>query len=194
MRRRQTKARPDSGSPPPGEPEYLVVGYLRRPYGLRGEMIMEIITDFPERLKPGATVYVGSQHLPVTITAARSHSDGLVLKLAGIDSPEAASAHRKEQVSVRAANLPTLPEGMFYHHELLGFDVVGDNGQFIGKLTQILQTGANDVYVISSPEGGETLVPAIASVVEKIDRPARRIQIRELPGLMDTIRRRPGAR
>lgn len=170
---------PVSGSPSVGEPEYLAVGILRRPYHLEGELLMELLTDFPERLKRGTTVYVGERHSKMTVAGARQQARGLVIRFAGFDSPEAASQFRNQLVFVKAADLPALPQGMYYHHELIGFQVVNEAGRVVGNLVEILQTGANDVYVIRQDEGRELLLPVIDGVVLGIESSARRIRVRE---------------
>ncbi len=182
---KETKGSNTSGSPTAGEPEYLVVGLLRRPHGLKGELLMEVITDFPERLRQGTNVYIGTGHRLTVISRTRKHPDGLVIKLKGIDSPEAAGDLRMQTVYVSAADRPRLPDGMYYHHELIGFDVLDEQDRRIGRLKEILQTGANDVYVVSQDGGGEVLLPVIASVVLGVDRARREIRIREMPGLLD---------
>lgn len=146
---------------------------------------MAVVTDFPERLKAGSVVYLGDQHEARRIKGSRQQAHGLVLKLAGVDTPESARALRTQQVYVKAADRPTLPEGVYYHHEILGFDVVDENDQLVGKLSEILETGANDVYVVTRPVGREALLPVIAEVVQGIDLEHRRIRIRGIPGLLD---------
>ncbi len=179
MPSKRSSATPVSGSPSVGEPEYLAVGILRRPYHLKGELLMEVLTDFPERLKPGSTVYVGERHSQMTIASARRQAPGLAVRLAGSDSPEAARQFRNQLVFVKAADIPALPKGMYYHHELIGFQVVNEDGKVVGNLVEILQTGANDVYVIRQDEGGELLLPVIDGVVLGIEPSARRIRVRE---------------
>src|SRR5689334_6929430 len=96
----QKKARKNnvSGSPSSGEPEYLVVGSLRRPHGVRGEMVMQVLTDFPERLQPGTKVYVGDSHRSLALAGARFHNEGLLVRFEGIDSPEEAGRYRNQPV------------------------------------------------------------------------------------------------
>jgi 16S rRNA processing protein RimM len=174
-----------SGSPTDGEPEYLVVGSLRRPHGLRGEMVMEVHTDFPERLGPGTGVYVGESHRPMTIDGTRFHNEGLLIKFGGVDTPEEAGRHRNQFVYVTAADRPPLPEGRYYHHKLIGFAVVDEAGGAIGTLTEILQTGANDVFVVARPGAGEALLPNIPSVILGIEADRRLMRVRLIPGLLD---------
>lgn len=179
----KTSSNMGSGSPAPGEPEYLVVGYLRRAHGVHGEMVMEVHTDFPERLRPQTKVFVGDQHQPMEIALTRPHNEGLIVKLKGLDTPEGAARYRNQLVYVLALDRPVLPEGQYYHHELIGFDVVDEEGQPIGTLTEIMQTGANDVYVVTRGDGREILLPVIPSVFLAIESENRRIRVHLLEGL-----------
>jgi 16S rRNA processing protein RimM len=174
-----------SGSPTNGEPVYLIVGYLRRAHGVRGEMVMEVHTDFPERLKPKTKVFVGKDYQPMTIAAIRNHSQGLLIKLNGLDTPEDTAPYRNQLVYVTAADRPPLPKGQFYYHELIGFDVVNEEESFIGKLAEIMQTGANDVYVVTRPDASELLLPVIPSVILDIDAGRRLIRVHLLDGLIE---------
>jgi len=185
MASKKNSSNKGSGSPFIGEPVYLIVGYLRRAHGVHGEMVMEIQTDFPERLKPKTKVFVGKDYQPMTIAAARDHSEGLLIKLNGVDTPENAARYRNQLVYVTAADRPPLPKGQFYVHELIGFDVVDEENHSVGKLTEIMQTGANDVYVVTRPDASELLLPVISSVVLGIDADRRQISVRLIPGLLD---------
>ena len=173
----------DSGSPPPGEPEYLVVGFLRRAHGLQGEMLMDVVTDFPERLKPGTTIYVGERHEPRIIETSRGHARGMLIRLQGVASPEMTTAFRNQALYVLTADRPELPEGQYYHHQLLGSAVVDENGESLGILAEIIQTGANDVYVIRGLEKRELLVPAIEGVVLEISPDRHLLRIRVPDGI-----------
>ncbi len=179
------RSNPESGSPSGGEPEYLMVGHLRRPHGVLGEMVMEVHTDFPERLKPASQVYVGAGHRLMTILRSRAHPEGMIIQFDGIDTPEAAGTLRNQWVFVSTADRPELPEGMYYHHQLIGFAVVDDQEAEIGTLQEIMQTGANDVYIVARPDGKEVLLPVISSVVLGVDPARRRIRVHLLPGLVD---------
>ncbi len=107
---------------------------------------MEVITDFPERLIPGASVYVGPSHKPMVIESARAHSEGLLIKFRGLKGPEEAARYRNKLVYVTTADRPPLPTGQHYEHEILGFSIIeqGTN-ENIGTLSEILHTGANDI-------------------------------------------------
>ncbi len=186
MARREKVKNAGSGSPSAGEPEYLVVGSLRRAHGVRGAMVMEIITDFPERLKPGTGVFIGSAHKPMVIESARPHSEGMLIRFTGLENPEAAAQYRNKLVYVTSADRPALPEGHYYEHQVLGFTVVEDEtNETIGMLSEIMHTGANDIYVVERPDGSEVLLPVIASVVRELDMSRRIIRVHLLPGLID---------
>ena len=175
-----------SGSPSTGEPEYLVVGSLRRAHGVRGAMVMEVHTDFPERLKAGTTVFVGPAHTPMVIVEARYHNEGLIIKFDGLQTPEDAGRYRNQLVYVTTADRPPLPEGQYYEHELLGFAVVEDDTHAtLGTLSEIMRTGANEIYVVTRPDGSEVLLPVIASVVLELNASARTIRVHLLPGLIE---------
>ncbi len=147
---------------------------------------MELHTDFPERLKPGTKVLVGKPHLPMVIENARHHNEGLLIKFGGVQTPEDAGRHRNQPVYVTTADRPPLPQGQYYEHELLGCAVVEDaTDEKIGTLSEVMRTGANDVYVVRRPDGSEVLLPVIASVVLKLDVGARMIRVHLLPGLLE---------
>jgi 16S rRNA processing protein RimM len=175
----------NSSGSPDGEPVYLVVGFLRRAHGVHGEIILDLHTDFPERLRSGKKLFIGEEHKPMTLSGARPHAKGMLLKFTGIDTPEDAGQLRNQWVYVKAAELPRLPEGKIYQHELLGFDVVDERGNSLGNLVEIIETGANDVYVVRNESGKEILLPAISSVILETDLTRRVMRVHLLEGLVD---------
>lgn len=171
-----------SGSPH-GEPLYLTVGFLRRPHGLRGEIVMDLHTDFPERLRRGRKMFVSEQYKPVTIQSVREHQNGVLIKFAGIDTPEDAGQFRNQWVYVKAKDVPPLPEGHIYQHELYGFKVVDENDVPLGELVEIIETGANNVYVVKDESGRELLLPNIPAVILDLDTARRLMRVHLLEGL-----------
>ena len=171
-----------SGSPD-GEPVYLTVGFLRRPHGVRGEIIMDLHTDFPERMKHGRKLFVGDEHQPMTLTSVRPHRSGMLVKFRGIETPEDAGQFRNQWVYVRAADVPSLPQGQIYQHDLFGFNVVDEHDHPLGQLVEILETGANDVYVVKDESGREILLPAIPSVILDLNFGQRLMRVHLLEGL-----------
>ncbi|MBL8100349.1 MAG: 16S rRNA processing protein RimM [Anaerolineales bacterium] len=171
-----------SGSPK-GESLYLAVGFLRRPHGVMGEMIMDLHTDFPERFKPGRKVYLGPQHEAATLGSVRPHAENLLVKIRGCDTPESVGKYRNTWVYVKSSEVPALPEGQVYKYELIGLDVIDDEGNSLGKLAEILETGANDVYVVRADKK-EILLPAIPDVILKIDMESKVMTVHLIDGLI----------
>ena len=171
-----------SGSPS-GEPEYLVVGFLRRPHGVTGEIIMDVLTEFPERLKAGRKLLVGEKHQRITLVSSRRYANGLLVKIKGFNTPEEVGQFRNQRVYVKTADEPVLPEGQYYHHQLIGLQVVDESDSPLGELTEILVTGANDVYVVKDASGRELLLPAIPPVILDVDLGHRLMKVHLLEGL-----------
>ena len=171
-----------SGSPS-GEPVYLTIGFLRRPHGVLGEIILDLRTDFPERLKSGRKLLVGEEHKPMTLASARPHAKGMLIKFNGVETPEDVGQFRNQWVYVKASDVPPLPEGQIYQHELFGFSVVDDGENLLGELVEIIETGANDVYVVRDATGREILLPAIPSVILELDPARRLMRVHLLEGL-----------
>jgi 16S rRNA processing protein RimM len=169
---------------PNGEPVYLVVGFLRRSHGLRGEIIMDLYTDFPERLRSGRKLFITDEHRPMTLASARPHAKGMLVKFKGVETPEEAGRLRNQWVYVKATEVPALPEGQIYQHELFGFKVVDENDTPLGELVEIIETGANDVYVVKDESGREILLPAIPSVILDLDTAQRLMRVHLLDGLV----------
>jgi len=172
-----------SGSPV-GEPLYLSVGFLRRPHGLQGEIIMDLHTDFPERMQVGRKLFVGDDHKPMTLEAVRVHAKGLLVKFKDVETTEAAGVFRNQWVFIKAKDAPPLPDGKIYQYKLIGFKVVDENDNLLGTLAEILETGANDVYIVKDDSGKELLLPAIPSVILDLDAGRRLIRVHVLDGLI----------
>ena len=185
MARRPTSTSPTPASlKSPGEIVYLAVGKLHRPHGLRGEIRMEVLTDFPERLVPGMTLYLGPGHQTATLLSSRWHKHDLLVAFEGYQDREGVAVLRNQLVQVRADDRPQLPEGEYYHHQLLGLRVLDEAGNTLGELAEILVTGANDVYVVRAPRGEEVLLPAIDSVVLDVDLKRGLMRVHLLPGIL----------
>jgi 16S rRNA processing protein RimM len=167
-----------------GESVFLVIGKLRRPHGVHGEMLMDVITDFPERIKAGILVFVGPQYQEQIIRSVRPNAGTMLVAFEGFNSPEEVGVLRNMNLYVRAADRPPLPEGEYYHHQLIGLPVVTDEGQKLGILAEILENAANDIYVVRPEAGPEILLPAIDSVILEIDLQQAEIRVHLLAGLL----------
>ena len=175
----------ETGSPPPGEPVFLAVGRLRRPHGVLGEILMDILTDFPERIRVGATLYVGDSHRPLKVSSLRWANNVMLIFFGGYDTLEAVGELRNQIVYVPVADRPVLPKGEYYHHQLIGKQVVSEDGRILGILSEILETGANDVAVVRPESGSEILLPLIEAVLLGVDEERGEVQVHVLPGIIE---------
>ena len=125
-----------SGSPK-GESLYLAIGFIRRPHGVMGELIMDLHTDFPERIKTGRRVYLGDKHESATLGSVRAHAQNLLIKIRGCDDPESAGRYSNTWMYVKATEVPQLPEGQVYKYELIDVTVSDDEGNARGKITEM---------------------------------------------------------
>jgi 16S rRNA processing protein RimM len=180
-----TKAPIDAaGSPSPGEPAYLAVGKLRHAHGVHGEILMEVYTDFPERLQPDKVLYLGPEAGQLRLLKRRHHREGLLLTFDGFTTPEAVSELRNQVLYVRTDDRPPLAEGEYYHHQLIDLTVVTDTGVIIGPVTEIIETGASDVLVVRPETGPEVLIPVVDAFVQRIDLDNREITVHLIPGML----------
>ena len=159
----------NAGSPKSGEPVYLVIGRLRKPHGVLGEILMDILTDFPERFVPSEILFVGEEHKEMVLIGRRWHQNSLLIQLEGVTDRDQAGQYRNALVYAPVSSSPKLPEGEYYQHELVGLTILNEAGDLLGKLVEIISTGSNDVYVVLSPDGDEILLPALKSVILKVN-------------------------
>jgi 16S rRNA processing protein RimM len=165
-------------------PEFLAVGKLCRPHGVRGEIVMEILTDFPERIRTGATLYIGTEHRPLRVKTRRRADTALLLAFDGFETPEAVGELRNQIAYVSIESRPALPEGEYYHHQLIGKTVISDDGRSLGILKEIIETGANDVAAVQPEIGKEILIPLIDGVLLGVDDAAGTVQVHLLAGIL----------
>lgn len=174
-----------SGSPISGEPEFLAVGKLRRPHGVSGEMRMSVWTDFPERLQPGVRVFVGKSYQPVHIKSVRGHTQDSLIAFDEFSSRDEVGQFRNQVVFVRTADLPPLPDNDLYFHQLLGLQVIRDkDDSLLGIVAEIIETGANPVFLVRRDGKKDILLPDIDPVILNIDLKKREIRVNLIPGLI----------
>jgi 16S rRNA processing protein RimM len=152
-----------------------------RPFGLRGEVKAEPLTDFPERFAPGARLWVGG--VECTVERSRVHRGDLYLKLHGFESAEAAESIRDALLEVPEAMLHPLEDDTFYHHQLEGLTVRATTGETLGPVREILEPGPNPVLVVAGGRG-EILIPFIEDVVRRVDIAGGVIEIELIEGLL----------
>lgn len=171
--------KPDARQPP----EYLVVGRILRPHGLRGLMVFQPFSDLVQNLVPANTVYIGSERIPVIIRDFQPHKARFLLSVEGCEDCNTAERWRGEVVHIRFEEAGPLTADVYYHWQILDLQVVTSEGKSLGKVVQILETGANDVYVVRDQNGAELLLPAIEEVILEVDLELSRMVVKLLPGL-----------
>jgi 16S rRNA processing protein RimM len=164
-----------------------LVGRIARAHGLKGQVIVNAETDFPEaRFQPGAELFVerGGRVEPLTITTARFHRERPVIGLRGIESVADAQPLAGLELRVPLDALAALPQGVFYRHDLIGCRVETTGGGTVGVVSDVEGTMAGSRLVVDGG-GGEILVPLAAEICREIDPAAKRIVIAPPDGLID---------
>jgi len=176
--------RESSGSQQP-EFRYLAIGRIVRAHGLHGEVSVKVLTEFPERFETTEWVYLGNEFeaTPYRLERYRWHKKNLLLTLSGISDRTQAEQLRGQFVQVPLEEAVSLPEGSYYLYQLIGLQVITVDGQSLGSVHNILDTGANDVYVIEGDDR-QILLPAIDDVVQSVDIEAGQIVVQLIDGLI----------
>ena len=165
------------GSSSSRHPQTAVVGVVVGPWGYKGEVRVRPHTDNPRRFAMGDRLMAARRILRVE--GRRWHRGMAILKLRGIDTREDAEGLAGVELEVPIEDVPPLPDGSYYHFQILDMEVWTTSGELLGVVDDILITGSNDVYVVRRGDG-EVLVPAIDSVVLDVDVDGGRITV-DLP-------------
>lgn len=162
---------------------FLECGKIVTTHGLRGEVKVLPWCDGPEDLCRFATLYLDKGATPMQVEKARTAKNMALVKFQGVDSPEAAQALRGKVLYLDRAD-DDLEEGQYYLQDLFGLTVAdADTGAVYGTLSDVSETGANNVYHIAFPDGRVQLIPAIPEVVVSVDLEAGKMFIRPMEGL-----------
>ena len=159
-------------------PEAIVVGRVLRTHGHTGGVRVKTLTDVPHRFNLGETLQIDSNSYQIA-TSNQIGADLVLLTFREINTQSAAQPLVNHWITAPETDTPELPEGEYFHYQLLGLHVFTVEGEELGQLSEILETGSNDVYVVS---GGakEILIPAIGDVVRKVELAEKRMVV-ELP-------------
>lgn len=171
------------------EPRFLIIGRVGKPHGVRGEARVEILTELPERFTWLERVFVSlKEHdtapRPVGVESVRFHKNQALVKFTGYDWRDQVTALRSHWLFVPEEEGIPLEEGEFYAYQLIGMDVHTDEDVYLGKIKEIMQTKANDVYIVKGPKG-EVLLPETDEVVQEIDIESGRVIVHIIPGLLE---------
>ena len=165
----------------------VAIAKIVKPRGLRGELIAEILTDFPERFDDTAEVILVSpegNERKLKIEDSWFQKDRVVLKFESVDSVEKADAYRNHEVCVAEADAVALEEGEFFDWQLQGCDVVTVEGESLGQVRELMRTGGTELLVVESA-GKDFLIPFAETICIEVDVKAKRIVIDPPDGLLD---------
>ena len=171
--------------------EYVTIGEVLSAHGVRGTMKVKPLTAYPERFLGLERVFVAVngadgevKRQERAVEEARLHRGVVLVKLAGIDDRETAKGLSGALLQVTASEVHPLPPGEYYVFDIIGLSVYDETGRCLGVVQDVMETGANDVYVVSRADGrGELLLPAVQDVIQRVDLGQRRMDVRLLPGL-----------
>lgn len=164
---------------------YLAIGRIATAHGIHGEVRVELHTDFPDRFAPQVKLFMGETLTPAIIEYARPHKQQMLVKFVDVETRNDAETLRNQWLFVPEDDAVELEADTYWVHDIIGLQAQTESGEALGAVTDVLFTGANEVYVVADPNGKELLLPAIADVVQQVDLAAGTITVRLLPGMRD---------
>ena len=178
FRRLSETSGPDAGADP--RQQRFTVGIITGTHGIEGEIKVRLVTDDPEYLLSRKRLLVGNETVPRKVLSTRMHAGQMLVTFAGLTSPEEAATLRGYAITLPGTEVRPLAEGELFHYQLMGLAVVDEAGEPIGTVTDLIETGANDVLVISPAEGPDILLPYLAQFVISVDPAAGQMVVRPL--------------
>jgi 16S rRNA processing protein RimM len=165
----------------------ITIGKAVKPFGVKGEMKIGLMTDFPGRFRDLIRVYLVSpegEEIVCNVKSVRYAGEEILLLFDGYDSPEKVKALNGWLIKVPEEDAVPLPEGQYYWYELIGMEVLSESGEKLGTIVDIFETGSNDVYVMKRGSK-EVYLPATKEVIKQIDRKAKQMVIHMMDGLVE---------
>lgn len=170
-----------------GGETFVSIGRIVRPHGIRGEVKVTPLTDWPERLKEYSSLYMEKGEgcgKWMEIEKGRVQGNQVVLKISGIDDRKGAESLRGAELKIQGDKITPPPEGSYRIFDLIGLEVTTTAGKRIGSVVDILRMPAQDVYVVDA-DGREVLIPAVKAFIKRVDIQGGEIVIRVIEGLLD---------
>ncbi|MFL5736635.1 MAG: ribosome maturation factor RimM [Actinomycetota bacterium] len=162
----------------------VAVGKITRAHGVRGEVAVLVLSEVEGRFDPGQEL-LADRDGSFSIQETRRDRGRLLVKFEGVDDRDAAQRLQGVYLMVPRAASPELPEGSYWPYELEGCEVRTESGRALGSIVDVIHTQANDVWAVRPADdpAAEVLVPALKDVVVSVDVRARRVLVRDVPGL-----------
>ena len=166
--------------------KYLEIGQIVNTFGIKGMVKVMPFTENIERFSKMKTVYVKNkkENKKYEIEEVKYHKNMVLIKFKGIENPEQADFLRQCYLLVDRADEEPLEEGTYYIVDMIGLEVYTEEGELLGILEDIFNTGSNDIYVVKNELGKQILLPSIPDVIKKIDMPNKKVIVHLLPGLV----------
>ena len=166
--------------------KYLEIGQIVNTFGIKGMVKIKPFTDDINRFDKLETIYIENRkgRKEYEIEEVKYHKNMVLMKLKGIDTPEEADLLRQSYLLVDRSKEEPLEEGVYYIVDLLGLEAYTDEGQLLGKIDDIFNTGSNDIYVIKDELGKQILLPGLPEVLKQVDLENGKIIFHLIPGLM----------
>jgi 16S rRNA processing protein RimM len=176
----------DRGRPPESEdtpdPELLAVGRITKAHGVRGEVAVMTLSEVGSRFEPGSVLHLEDGRT-LTVSGSRPHGNRLLVRFEEVADRTRAETLRGEVLLVSSAATPSPPEGAYWVHQVVGMEVVTEEGRGLGRIAEVLHNPGNDVWVTRDGDR-EGLIPAVREVVLDVDLEAGRVKIRPIEGLL----------
>jgi 16S rRNA processing protein RimM len=166
--------------------ELFLIGHIVAPFGLNGQVKLRALTDRADHIEQHVDVlYIGPRFTPYRKRELMEHKPGIfLLTLEGVHSREEADALRRCEVLIHERDAAPLESDEYFLHELYGLQVETPEGEYLGKVREVLETGANDVLLVARQEQPDILIPMIREVVQRLDIAAGRVVVRLVEGLL----------
>lgn len=167
--------------------DMLRVGVYTSTHGVRGEINVYPTTDDVSRFYKGLPLFIdtGKEEIPVTVEHVKLFKNMVILKFVGIDNINDIERYKGHDLLVSREHAVALEEGEYFICDIIGAEVVTEEGEKLGTLKDVLQTGANDVYVITLNDGREVLFPVIPDCVKDVNTEEKRVVVHVMKGLID---------
>ena len=168
-------------------PDRIVVGRIVKAHGTAGEVLVEVLSDAPDRFAPGARVEAGDlegERRPLTVRKSRVDRGKLLVSFQGIKSRDQAASVRGSVLSIAATDVAPPPEGTWYEWQIVGLEVFDEDGARLGELVRVDERAGNDLWVVDTGDG-EAMVPAVEEFIRSVDLESKRIVVRVIPGLFE---------